>query len=237
MPRLHLLVLGLIMVLTAAFEFDPRNNKEATIRPTDNVEVPQVTASLSASSCVRNWPIGVLNTPTLCCLLQLIRELGNINVKKKEAPFCYPYSLKARVLVLAHLARMDVSEEIEEGSRAKIIHSSCAVAKKMTNRKKTLSCLCSPDQRFVVRKSPALLQEMINVGCQLTMMANSRGGETLQGDTPLGFLFCHTHLPSLVCHRFSRPASDHHRELHETDPDDRTGPAGVQVAAAAAATL
>lgn len=37
-------------------------------------------------------------------------------------------------------------------------------------------CISSPDQRFVVRKSPALLQEMINVGCQLTMMANSRGG-------------------------------------------------------------
>uniref|UniRef100_A0A8C2ZW43 SEC63 homolog, protein translocation regulator n=1 Tax=Cyclopterus lumpus TaxID=8103 RepID=A0A8C2ZW43_CYCLU len=107
----------LAMVLTAAFEFDPRSNKDATIRPTDNIEVPQ-----------------------------LIRELGNINVKKKEPPFCYPYSLKARVLVLAHLARMDVSEELEE------------------------------DQRFVVRKSPALLQEMINVGCQLTMMANSRGG-------------------------------------------------------------
>uniref|UniRef100_A0A8D3DQP3 Translocation protein SEC63 homolog n=1 Tax=Scophthalmus maximus TaxID=52904 RepID=A0A8D3DQP3_SCOMX len=107
----------LAMVLTAAFEFDPRSNKETTIRPTDNIEVPQ-----------------------------LIRELGNINVKKKEPPFCYPYSLKARVLVLAHLARMDVSEELEE------------------------------DQRFVVRKSPALLQEMINVGCQLTMMANSRGG-------------------------------------------------------------
>ncbi len=47
--------------------------------------------------------------------LQLIRELGNINVKKKEPPFCYPYSLKARVLVLAHLARMDVSEELDEG--------------------------------------------------------------------------------------------------------------------------
>ncbi|CAB1450175.1 unnamed protein product [Pleuronectes platessa] len=107
----------LAMVLTAAFEFDPRSNKEATIRPTDNIEVPQ-----------------------------LIRELGNINVKKKEPPFCYPYSLKARVLVLAHLARMDVSEELDE------------------------------DQRFVVRKSPPLLQEMINVGCQLTMMANSRGG-------------------------------------------------------------
>ncbi|XP_007553053.1 translocation protein SEC63 homolog isoform X2 [Poecilia formosa] len=107
----------LTMVLTAACEFDPRSNKDATIRPTDNVEVPQ-----------------------------LIRELGNINVKKKEPPFCYPYSFKARVLVLSHLARMEVSENLEE------------------------------DQRFVVRKSPALLQEMINVGCQLTMMANSRGG-------------------------------------------------------------
>ncbi|KAJ3606824.1 hypothetical protein NHX12_026343, partial [Muraenolepis orangiensis] len=107
----------LAMVLTAAFEFDPRSNKEATIRPTDNIEVPQ-----------------------------LIRELGNINVKKKEPPFCYPYSLKARVLVLSHLSRMDVSDDLEE------------------------------DQRFAVRKSPALLQEMVNVGCQLTMMANSRGG-------------------------------------------------------------
>ncbi|XP_052391350.1 translocation protein SEC63 homolog isoform X1 [Carassius gibelio] len=107
----------LVMVLTAAFEFDPRSNKEAIIRPTDNIEVPQ-----------------------------LIRELGNINVKKKEPPFCYPYSLKARVLLLTHLARMDVSENIEE------------------------------DQRFVVKKCPALLQEMINVGCQLTMMATSRGG-------------------------------------------------------------
>uniref|UniRef100_A0A8C5GG27 J domain-containing protein n=1 Tax=Gouania willdenowi TaxID=441366 RepID=A0A8C5GG27_GOUWI len=114
-PNMNMKRLG--MVLTAAFEFDPRHNKEATIRPTDNVVVPQ-----------------------------LIRELGNINVKKKEPPFCYPYSLKARVMVLSHLARMDVSEELEE------------------------------DQRFVVRKSPALLQEMISVGCQLTMMANSRGG-------------------------------------------------------------
>uniref|UniRef100_A0A673JM13 Translocation protein SEC63 homolog n=1 Tax=Sinocyclocheilus rhinocerous TaxID=307959 RepID=A0A673JM13_9TELE len=107
----------LVMVLTAAFEFDPRSNKEAIIRPTDNIEVPQ-----------------------------LIRELGNINVKKKEPPFCYPYSLKARVLLLTHLARMDVSENIEE------------------------------DQRFVMKKCPALLQEIINVGCQLTMMATSRGG-------------------------------------------------------------
>uniref|UniRef100_A0AAY5KNX4 Translocation protein SEC63 homolog n=1 Tax=Esox lucius TaxID=8010 RepID=A0AAY5KNX4_ESOLU len=131
----------LCMVLTAAFEFDPRSNKEATIRPTDNLEVPQ-----------------------------LIRELGNINVKKKEPPFCYPYSLKARVLVLAHLARMEVSEDIEE------------------------------DQRFVVKKSPALLQEMVNVGCQLTMMANSRGGTAPHqpSHTPHYTLHTHTTPPTYI---------------------------------------
>lgn len=58
-------------------------------------------------------------------LLQLIRELGNINVKKKEPPFCYPYSLKARVLVLSHLARMDVSEELEEGRNVVIYGLEC----------------------------------------------------------------------------------------------------------------
>lgn len=41
---------GLGMVLTAAFEFDPRSNKEATIRPTDNIEVPQV--SVVATECL-----------------------------------------------------------------------------------------------------------------------------------------------------------------------------------------
>lgn len=35
------------MVLTAAFEFDPRSNKEATIRPTDNIEVPQVNVTFT----------------------------------------------------------------------------------------------------------------------------------------------------------------------------------------------
>lgn len=44
-------------------------------------------------------------------------------MKKKEPPFCYPYSMKARVLVLAHLARMDVSEELEEGRTCKFIQS------------------------------------------------------------------------------------------------------------------
>lgn len=133
------------MVLTAAFEFDPRSNKEATIRPTDNIEVPQVTTGINKmclcyvlmceSNLIRKEMDcqelkkkkllyeGQINhnhhKQPLLSVLQLIRELGNINVKKKEPPFCYPYSLKARVLVLAHLARMDVSEELEEGKTLK----------------------------------------------------------------------------------------------------------------------
>nr|XP_006123304.2 translocation protein SEC63 homolog [Pelodiscus sinensis] len=105
----------LIMVLAGASEFDPQYNKDATSRPTDNVQIPQ-----------------------------LIRELGSINLKKNEPPLTCPYSLKARVLLLAHLARMKVPETLEE------------------------------DQQFILKKCPALLQEMINVICQLIIMARSR---------------------------------------------------------------
>lgn len=73
-------------------------------------------------------PIIVINDLPLS-VLQLIRELGNINVKKKEPPFCYPYSLKAKVLVLAHLARMDVSEELEEGRTCKFYTAGIIVCK------------------------------------------------------------------------------------------------------------
>ncbi|OXB67973.1 hypothetical protein ASZ78_006609 [Callipepla squamata] len=105
----------LIMVLAGASEFDPQYNKDATSRPADNVQIPQ-----------------------------LIREIGGINLKKNEPPLTCPYSLKARVLLLTHLARMKVPDTLEE------------------------------DQQFILKKSPALLQEMINVICQLIIMARSR---------------------------------------------------------------
>ncbi|XP_075564048.1 translocation protein SEC63 homolog isoform X3 [Pelecanus crispus] len=105
----------LIMVLAGASEFDPQYNKDATSRPADNIQIPQ-----------------------------LIREIGGINLKKNEPPLTCPYSLKARVLLLTHLARMKVPEALEE------------------------------DQQFILKKSPALLQEMINVICQLIIMARSR---------------------------------------------------------------
>ncbi|EHB15649.1 Translocation protein SEC63-like protein [Heterocephalus glaber] len=75
----------LIMVLAGASEFDPQYNKDATSRPTDNILIPQ-----------------------------LIREIGSINLKKNEPPLTCPYSLKARVLLLSHLARMKIPETLEE---------------------------------------------------------------------------------------------------------------------------
>uniref|UniRef100_A0A9L0IR62 Translocation protein SEC63 homolog n=1 Tax=Equus asinus TaxID=9793 RepID=A0A9L0IR62_EQUAS len=105
----------LIMVLAGASEFDPQYNKDATSKPTDNILIPQ-----------------------------LIREIGSINLKKNEPPLTCPYSLKARVLLLSHLARMKIPETLEE------------------------------DQQFMLKKCPSLLQEMVNVICQLIIMARSR---------------------------------------------------------------
>ncbi|KAG8582407.1 hypothetical protein GDO81_008037 [Engystomops pustulosus] len=105
----------LIMVLAGASEFDPQYNKDATSRPADNILIPQ-----------------------------LIREIGGINLKKNEPPLTCPYSLKSRVLLLAHLSRMQIPETLKE------------------------------DQQFILKKCPALLQEMVNVICQLIIMARSR---------------------------------------------------------------
>ncbi|XP_063773143.1 translocation protein SEC63 homolog [Pseudophryne corroboree] len=105
----------LIMVLAGASEFDPQYNKDATSRPADNIQIPQ-----------------------------LIREIGSINLKKNEPPLTCPYSLKARVLLLAHLSRMQIPDILKE------------------------------DQQFILKKCPALLQEMVNVICQLIIMARSR---------------------------------------------------------------
>lgn len=44
---------GLIMVLAGASEFDPQYNKDATSRPADNIQIPQVS---HGKRCF-NWPL------------------------------------------------------------------------------------------------------------------------------------------------------------------------------------
>lgn len=164
-------------------------------------------------------------------------------MKKKELPFCYPYSLKARVLVLSHLARMDVSDELEEGRTCRDELVRNVECFRMQTFSESVSFLPIPDQRFVIRKSPALLQEMINVGCQLTMMANSRGG-TFPPVRVFPLPACKSLFARIVelfgglsALRFPRSSAGNHRELHEADADDSAGPAGVQISSSAAAAL
>lgn len=99
-----------LMILSGAFEFEKSHNSEVVSRPSDNEELPP-----------------------------LVREFqGDIGLKNKQRPFCYPYSIKARALLYAHLARYDLPAE-------------------------TLL----KDQLYIVKKCPQLIQEMVNTASQL----------------------------------------------------------------------
>lgn len=74
-------------------------------------------------------------------LPKLFRELPDVQEKIKERPFQLPYCLKARTLLHAHLQRLtSLSENLES------------------------------DKRYIVKKSPYLINEMINIEAQLVMM-------------------------------------------------------------------
>lgn len=68
------------MVLGGSFEFWKQYNKEIVERESDNVELPP-----------------------------LIKQFKNLGENKKEQPLCLPYSLKARVLIHAHLSRFPLT--------------------------------------------------------------------------------------------------------------------------------
>ncbi|KAK3097244.1 hypothetical protein FSP39_007997 [Pinctada imbricata] len=69
---------------------------------------------------------------------QLIKRLPNLDEKNKEKPLCYPYSVKARALLHAHFQRLDLPPNTLE-----------------------------IDRQYVLKKSPYLLTEMINITAQL----------------------------------------------------------------------
>jgi translocation protein SEC63 len=68
---------GAIMILAASLEFDRNHNPEVVERRSDKVEIPQ-----------------------------LMKSLSNLQKKKRELPLCYPYSIKTRCLIHAHLSRI-----------------------------------------------------------------------------------------------------------------------------------
>ncbi|XP_042908617.1 translocation protein SEC63 homolog isoform X4 [Parasteatoda tepidariorum] len=102
-----------LMVIAASMEFRKTYNSEIIERPSDNVEVPQ-----------------------------LIKEIPNLGEKNKEKPLCFVYSIKARALLHAHLARLKLP-------------------------KNTLD----EDRLYIVKKTPNLIYEFVNCASQLTMLA------------------------------------------------------------------
>ncbi|XP_052280964.1 translocation protein SEC63 homolog [Dreissena polymorpha] len=86
----------------------------------------------------------------------LMKQLPNLDEKNKERPLCFGYSVKARALLHAHFARYEVPPQ-----SLKI------------------------DQMYVLKKCPALVNEMINILSQLvaSAMARQRPNELPRLDT------------------------------------------------------
>ena len=57
-----------------------------------------------------------------------MRDLVNLGDKNKEPPLCYPYSVKARALIHAHLSRIDLPRETLAAGK-------CTTCKGLTIRK------------------------------------------------------------------------------------------------------
>ncbi|PIK34673.1 putative translocation protein SEC63-like, partial [Apostichopus japonicus] len=82
----------------------------------------------------------------------LLKEFSSdIGLKNKEQPFCQPYSVKARILLYAHLARNDLPP-------------------------KTLD----QDRLLIVQKCPVLVQEMVNSANQITAWAKYQRGRKMK---------------------------------------------------------
>jgi translocation protein SEC63 len=102
------------MILGSSFEFERHQNPEIKERETDNFELPQ-----------------------------LMKDLPDLQEKIKELPFSYPYSIKARILIHAHLARLTLSDNLVV------------------------------DKNVVIKKSPFLINEMVNTVSNIVSAVNS----------------------------------------------------------------
>ncbi|CAF0726255.1 unnamed protein product [Didymodactylos carnosus] len=77
-------------------------------------------------------------------LPKLMKDLQDVQEKTKERPFQFPYSLKARALLHSHLQRItNLSENLEK------------------------------DRRYVVKRCPYLINEMVSIEAQLVAMAHA----------------------------------------------------------------
>ena len=78
-----------------------------------------------------------------------MRDLPNLGDKNKEAPLCYPYSIKARALIHAHLSRLELPRLTLKAGKAARISQGCHMLLKklaicqLTGSRKLVSCFHS----------------------------------------------------------------------------------------------
>ncbi|KAL7671343.1 hypothetical protein ACOME3_006243 [Neoechinorhynchus agilis] len=111
------------MLLSGSTEYqDEFSRGEVRERPSDNEDIPRLITDLSSiSSCV----------------------LGGVSERCREIPFCAPYSIKCRTLILAHVNRIDMS--------------------------RVNGNLCS-EQRYMVRMAPFLIAELVQVAANVNLL-------------------------------------------------------------------
>ncbi|GMT00018.1 hypothetical protein PENTCL1PPCAC_22192 [Pristionchus entomophagus] len=105
-----------IMVLGGAFEFNKEYNNEIVLREADDVELPR-----------------------------LIKYLPLLGENKKERPLCLPYSIKARIMLHAHLSRLPIENE-------EILF----------------------DQRYTVARAHRLIEEMLSIAQQINYYTSTK---------------------------------------------------------------
>ncbi|KAI3380530.1 hypothetical protein SNEBB_010541 [Seison nebaliae] len=103
-----------LLIFSGAFEFCKQFNSKIQTRPTDDIEV-----------------------------FELIKLLGDVNERTKETPFNAIYSVKARALLIAHIERHELTDNLIS------------------------------DLNVLLKETPQLLIEMIHIVNQLISMANA----------------------------------------------------------------
>ncbi|KAF8366330.1 dnj-29 [Pristionchus pacificus] len=105
-----------IMVLGGAFEFNKEYNNEIILREADDVELPR-----------------------------LMKHLPLLGENKKERPLCLPYSIKARIMLHAHLSRQVIEHE-------DILF----------------------DQRYFLSRTHRLIEEMLSIAQQINYYTSTK---------------------------------------------------------------
>ena len=123
-----------------------------------------------------------------------MRDLPQLNEKNKERPLCFPYSIKARAHLHAHFSRIALPQEtLLKGTKSilSFIVYKCKIESTTFDEIIFLSFFLFSDLELILKNSPTLVREMINIVGQLMYFAkHGRGNYRI--------ISCHVTLHSVI---------------------------------------